>query len=390
VVLRGVWGAGREGTGVTSLYLHVPFCFHKCHYCDFYSIVDKQDRQGVFTDRLLRELGALAEFAGPLETVFVGGGTPTLLRVELWERVLGAMRERFKFAEGCEFTVECNPETATPELFQVLQAGGVNRVSIGAQSFESRHLKTLERWHDPAKVFRAVELARGAGIERQSLDLIWGVPGQTLGEWESDLRTALSAGTTHLSCYSLTYEQGTAMTARLNRGEFVKTDEDVDADMFERTLEVLRGAGLERYEVSNFARPGDECRHNLVYWRQGDWLAAGPSASGHVAGWRWKNVARLDDWIGFDDGGFAPVMDVEEVEPRRNLRERIMTGLRIVEGVEVERAVLDAGARGGELRRVAGLNVERGLMVERGGRWALTDRGFMVGDAVAAEMMRVV
>lgn len=370
------------GTRAGSLYVHVPFCFHKCHYCDFYSIVDKQDRQGAFAERLCGELRALAPWAGPLRTVFVGGGTPTLLRVELWEKVLGVLRGVYQFAPGHEFTVECNPETATPELFGVLAAGGVNRVSIGAQSFNPSHLKTLERWHDPANVARALEMARAGGISRQSLDLIWGVPGQTLEQWGEDLRMALAMGTTHLSCYSLTYEPGTAMTARLNRGEFAKVDEDLDADMFCLTLETVRRAGLERYEVSNFAKAGDECRHNLAYWRQENWLAAGPSASAHMAGWRWKNTPRLDDWLGFEDRGFAPVVDLEPAKARRNLRERIMTGLRIAEGMPVVEDV--------KVRSAAARNIERGLLVERGGRWVMTDAGFLVGDSVAAELMAAV
>ncbi|HYE62676.1 MAG TPA: radical SAM family heme chaperone HemW [Phycisphaerales bacterium] len=399
-VLRRASPAAGEGhaptSPATSLYIHVPFCFHKCHYCDFYSIVDTQDRQAPFVDRLTRELAALAPFAGPLGTIFIGGGTPTLLRPDLWVKLLGAIRSTFALTPHLEFTVECNPETATPELFAILadggSSGGVNRVSIGAQSFESRHLKTLERWHDPEKVFRAIELAREAGIPRQSLDLIWGVPGQTLPEWEHDLTTALSAATTHLSCYSLTYEPGTAMTARLSRGEFARTDEDLDADMFIRTLEMLRAAGLERYEVSNFAKPGDECRHNLAYWRQHNWLAAGPSASGHMNGYRWKNLPRLDDYLNSDTSGFAPVMDVEDADPRRNLRERIMTGLRTAEGLDTARTLRDAAhispTTPDALTRAAARQIAQGNLTDTANRWRLTDDGFLIADTIAAELMR--
>ncbi|QYU68363.1 coproporphyrinogen III oxidase family protein [Leptolyngbya sp. 15MV] len=207
---------------VRSLYIHIPFCFHKCHYCDFYSFVDTQDRQGPMVDRLVRELSAQAPWTRGevLETVFVGGGTPSLLRPELWERLLGAMHAVLRFGQQTEFTVECNPETVTPELMAVLRSGGVNRVSIGAQSFEARHLRTLERWHDPENVARAIELARRAGIERQSVDLIYAIPGQTLDDWARDLERTLALGTTHVSCYNLTYEPNTAMAVRLRRGEF--------------------------------------------------------------------------------------------------------------------------------------------------------------------------
>ncbi|MFI4898367.1 MAG: radical SAM family heme chaperone HemW, partial [Phycisphaerales bacterium JB059] len=323
--------------GARSLYIHVPFCAHKCHYCDFYSIVDRQDRQAAFTRRLIRELTALAPFAGPIETIFVGGGTPTLLAPECWVDLLDALHDRFDLSRlrsgAAEFSVECNPETATPELFETLRAGGVNRISIGAQSFNPTHLKTLERWHNPDNVARSIDMARAAGIERQSLDLIFGVPGQSLADWGEDLTRVLELGTEHLSCYALTYEPNTAMTARLERHEFEPADEDVEADMYELTLERLAASGLERYEVSNFARPGRECAHNLAYWRQRDWLAAGPSASGHIAGRRWKNAARLDDYLRTDDEGFAPIMEHEPPDGRRAVSERIMTGIRLREGL---------------------------------------------------------
>ena len=192
-----------------SLYLHIPFCFHKCHYCDFYSLVDSRDRQEPFVERLEQEIRALGPLAGakPLQTIFVGGGTPTLLRPLLWERLLGVLHEIFTFGpQDCEFSVECNPETASAELFDILVQGGVNRLSIGCQSFDPTHLATLERWHDPASVACAIELARSAGIARLSLDLIFAIPGQTLEQWETDLRRALDFGITHLSCYCLTYE----------------------------------------------------------------------------------------------------------------------------------------------------------------------------------------
>ncbi len=282
-VLRG--GGGTAG----SLYIHVPFCFHKCHYCDFYSIVDMQDRQGPFAERLKRELGALAGYAArPLRTIFVGGGTPSLMRADLWRGVLGVLASEFDLSEmgagAGEFTVECNPETVTEELLGVLREGGVTRISMGAQSFSARHLATLDRKHDPENVEKALVLARAAGISRRSVDLIFGVPGQTVEEWCADLKRATALGTEHLSCYSLTYEPGTAMTARLMRGEFSPCDEGLEVEMHEATLETLRGHGFERYEVSNYARPGAECRHNMAYWRQEEWLAAGRRRRGTSRG----------------------------------------------------------------------------------------------------------
>ena len=374
-----------------ALYLHVPFCFHKCHYCDFYSLVDTRDRQEAFTTRLIAELDALSPHAGPLSSVFVGGGTPTLLRPGLWSRLLAALLDRFDLA-GAEFTVECNPETASPELFGVLAAGGVNRLSIGAQSFHLAHLKTLERWHDPANVGRAIRLANDAGIDRQSIDLIFAIPGQTLGQWHDDLRRALDLGVSHLSCYALTYEPNTAMTARLRRGDFTPTEEDLEADMLELTLRTLREAGYDRYEVSNYARPGLECRHNLAYWRQEPWLAAGPSASGHLAGWRWKNVPRLDSYLGDPLAtGLPPVVDVEAPDPARALAERLMTGLRLREGVDaivvLEEARRVDPALPDRLSEIAAAYEASGLLTARDDRWRLTDRGMMLADGIAAEFM---
>jgi len=378
---------GEPARGIRSLYLHIPFCFHKCHYCDFYSLVDTRDRQDAFTERLIAELAVLGRHAGPLETVFVGGGTPTLLRTDLWERLLGAFHESFILAAGCEFTVECNPETATAELFGVLSSGGVNRISMGAQSFNPTHLKTLERHHDPENVARAAELARAAGIDRLSIDLIFAIPGQTPDELDDDLRRALALGTEHLSAYALTYEPGTAMTMRMSRGEFTPAPEDLETEMLLHTVRTLAEAGLARYEVSNFARPGAECAHNLAYWRQDDWLAAGPSASGHARGARWKNVPRLDDYLGSER--YAPVIDFEPPDAARNLAEKIMTGLRITEGLDANELRVSAAAVNADEALDRGLQAaaQRGELELIEGRWRPTDSGFLVADRLAADLM---
>lgn len=386
--------AARTAVGVRSLYLHIPFCFHKCHYCDFYSIVDRRDRQEAFTRRLMEELGALAPFAAPLETVFVGGGTPTLLRADLWRELLAFLRRRFDLASGGppEFTVECNPETASPELFDALVAGGVNRLSIGAQSFDPRHLSTLERWHDRASVGRALAHARRAGIERLSLDLIYAIPGQTLADWRQDLERALELGPGHLSCYALTYEPNTAMTRRLERGDFAPAHDDLEVAMYEHTLARLREAGLERYEVSNFARPGHACRHNLAYWRAEPWLAAGPSASGHVAGHRWKVVPHLGEYLA--SSGLPPVVDHEPPDPRRALSERLMTGVRIASGVPVAETLARAReiAPEVELRLAAAATraAAEGLLEACADRWRPTGRGFLFADGLAWRLMEAV
>lgn len=388
-----------------SLYIHIPFCFHKCHYCDFYSIVDTQDRAERFTERLARELRAIAPWAQglPLRTIFVGGGTPTLLPELVWRTLLETLHDAFDLslmrpARDGEFTVECNPETATAPLMRTLAGGGVNRLSIGAQSFNKAHLATLERWHDPDAVPRALDLARDAGIQRLNLDLIHAIPGQTIESCIEDLRRALALGVEHISAYSLTYEPGTAMTARLERGEFRPADEQTDADMMLAIRDQLRAHGFRRYEISNYALPGAECRHNLAYWRQDPWLAAGPSASAHLAGHRWKNVPRLGDYLDLDDEGRPPVIDHETPHPRRALAERIMTGLRLSDGLDAHAVLAPAHAIGpdlpGALRAHAGRLRREGLLRPRSparvDRWILTESGVLLADRVAAGFMAIV
>lgn len=422
----------RSHPPVTSLYVHVPFCSHKCHYCDFYSIVDTQDRMDLFCDRLIIELRTLAPHthAQPLQTIFVGGGTPSLLGPARWSRLLHALKDSFDLslmsatsnevpaASGSgihigEFTIECNPESSSLELFEVFAAGGVNRVSIGAQSFNTAHLKTLERWHDPSNVFKAVEAARAGGIHRQSLDLIFAVPGQTIAEWLLDLETAISAGTSHISCYNLTYEPNTAMTQRLQAGAFTPIDEETEIEMFSRTRQRLQAAGLSAYEVSNFAHTehgatthSQECRHNLAYWRQQQWLAAGPGASGHLfaskdrraGGWRWKNTPRLGDYLAGDATGnagwHAPVSDVEHPDPARAVRERVMTGLRLREGIARDEILADADSAtagsGAHLLARAKPYEDRALLLVSGDRWILSEGAMLRADGIAADLMRAI
>ncbi|MDP1661737.1 MAG: radical SAM family heme chaperone HemW [Phycisphaerales bacterium] len=405
---------------VRSLYIHTPFCSHKCHYCDFYSFVDDgkggRDLQEAFVDRLIAELRALAPWArgAPLRTVFIGGGTPSLLRMELWERLLAVIEGEFDLSgiretgaatvvgDGWglpEFTVECNPESTTAELGAVLKAGGVTRVSMGAQSFVPRHLKTLERTHNPDNVERGLEAVRAAGIGRQSVDLIYAIPGQTLGEWESDLDRALALRTTHLSCYNLTYEPQTQMTARMKRGEFVPVEEELEAAMFEATTRALEAKGLKRYEVSNYAvpagegGPGMESRHNLAYWLQEDWLAAGPSASGHIRGVRTKNVGNIRMYL--EGEGTSLLSDHEPADAVRAVRERLMTGVRLARGVEaaelLEMAEQVSPGSGERLARTVAELQGDGLLAHDGARWRVKgERGWLVADWIAKRLMGAV
>ena len=367
-----------DDASISSLYIHIPFCFHKCHYCDFYSLVTSPEMQVPFLDRLESELKALSRFAGPLKTIFIGGGTPTLLDISLWKRLLVKMHEFFDLDTCNEFTVECNPETVSEELLEVLQAGGVNRLSIGAQSFNPRFLATLEREHNPDSVIRSLDLAHKTGFTRLSLDLIFAIPGQTLTDWDKDLQMVTDLETSHLSCYCLTYEPGTLLWKRREQGQVRETDEEVAAEMYRHTVSFLKERGFHRYEISNFSLNGQECLHNLVYWRGGEYLAAGPSASGHLNGWRWKNEPDLRSY--FDSTDLSSVVDVEPPDEKRTLVEKLMLGLRLNEGVKLNwpAAVKD---------RLTELAAEGLLEISRDNRIRLTETGFLQCDTVTADLM---
>ncbi|MEX2670582.1 MAG: radical SAM family heme chaperone HemW [Phycisphaeraceae bacterium] len=367
-----------------GLYVHIPFCFHKCHYCDFYSIVDDHDRQTLFTDRLIGEIRATAPLThGPLRSIFVGGGTPTLLRPDLWQRLLTAIHESFALADNLEFTVEANPETVTAELMSVLAAGGVNRLSVGAQSFNPQHLQTLERHHQPENVGRSFTLARQAGIDNVNLDLIFAVPGQTLADWQADLTRALALEPTHLSCYALMYEPNTPLTKKLERGRIHRADEDLEAAMFAHTIATLTAAGFENYEVSNFAKPGRRCRHNLLYWHSENTLAVGPSASGHLNGVRWKNVPHLGRYLA-SEGDQTPITDVEKLSPEDSLGEQLMLRIRLLDGIEHAWLNDHLDAR---RREAIEQLITDGLLERTPDHLKLTPRGLMLADTVCTTLL---
>jgi oxygen-independent coproporphyrinogen III oxidase len=394
---------------IHGLYLHVPFCFHKCHYCDFYSLVEpegKPDRQDTFTDALIAELLAQVDRYRPEpQTIFVGGGTPTLLRPELWQRLLDAMR-RVGVLEGVkEFTVEANPETVSGELMAVLAAGGVNRVSMGAQSFNPEHLKTLERWHDPETVPRAMQIVRDAGIDNINLDMIFAVPGQTLDTLDRDLDAALGLKPTHLSCYSLIFEPNTPLTQKMKLGRISPVGEDIERDMYDHVMKRLEAAGFEHYEVSNWAgrcarsdgqcsieegtsnindRTSNICQHNMVYWTNKNWLGVGPSAASHVDGKRWKNEPHLARYLaGAPD---PPTMDHEQLPPRRSIGEQIMLGLRLRRGLEVDwvnQHLTPDDPRHTTIDELIQIN-----MLERTDtHLRLTHRGLFLADSVIAKLL---
>lgn len=382
------------GGSPCAAYLHVPFCFHKCHYCDFYSIVDNRDRQGAFVDRLMGELRAASRFFDkPIQTIFVGGGTPTLMSPDSWRLLLPVIRESLPLIDGGEFTIEANPETVTRELVDVLVDGGVNRISIGAQSFNHQHLKTLERWHDPRNVERSVEILRAAGIENFNLDLIFAIPGQTIEDWQSDLEAAIALRPAHLSGYGLMYEPNTPLTVRMKNGQVQPVEQDVEAAMYDAAIDRLSPAGFEHYEISNWARidesavEGNRCRHNMLYWTNANWWAFGPSASGHLNGLRWKNVPRLGEYL--DHGPFPNIIDVERTSTSQRIGEQFMLGLRLIDGMTHERVdqLLGDDSNVGARKSAIARHKASGLLQSTATHLQLSRRGLMLADTVLSDLV---
>lgn len=371
----------------SGLYVHVPFCVHKCHYCDFYSITRQTPlRMASFVDRLLAEaaLWSSACAETTFRTVFFGGGTPSLLSADQLRRLVEGLRSRLDLSQVDEFTVECNPATVDFDWLAAAASLGVNRLSFGAQSFHRDELRVLERHHDPADVHESLTLARRAGFSRLSLDLIYGIPGQTLERWADSLEAALSCGTTHLSAYLLTYEPGTPLTVRRRLGQLIPLDEAVELSMLGYTRRRLREAGLPAYEISNFAAPGQVCHHNLNYWRGGSYLGLGPSAASHWDGWRWRNRPHLGEWERCVDAATLPAIDVEQLPHDRRVAERAYLNLRLTEGVVWDDLGEGARERFGDF-------VQRyqrtGLLACDDRRFWLTETGVAVADGLSAELL---
>ncbi len=325
-----------------GLYLHVPFCAHRCGYCDFATAVAGSDAEVARYVQALQQQVVREAADGPtggggwptVTSVFVGGGTPTLLPRGDLAAILGRVRACFDVAPDAEVTVECNPETASPELFDELVGAGVTRLSMGAQSFAPHVLSTLERGHDAERPIEAVAMAREAGIGQVNLDLIYGTPGATDQDWATTLDGVLAAGVDHVSAYALTIHDNTAFGQAVRRGQMPDVDEDLQRDRFDAAREALGAGGFEHYEISNWALGSTaRSRHNLLYWRHGDYLAFGVGAHGHWRGRRWWNTRSTTSYLDAVEAGRSPVTGSEDLTDDERAEERLLLGLRVREGL---------------------------------------------------------
>jgi oxygen-independent coproporphyrinogen-3 oxidase len=364
-----------------SAYVHVPFCRHRCGYCNFTLIAGRDDLIERYLETLAREL-LLLERPRTVDTLFFGGGTPTHLPAEQLARLLRLVSEWFPLSAAGEFSAEANPLDLTHERLRVLQGAGITRLSLGAQSFQPDKLQILERDHQPGEIESAFHAAKD--IARSvSLDLIFGTPGETVEAWENDLNRALALRPDHVSTYGLTIERGTSFYPRVERGELVPAPEEAAATMYERAIDLLTAAGYEHYEVSNFALPGHRCRHNETYWLGREYFAAGPGAARYVGGERSMNHRSTTTWMQRLARGESPVAESEKLEPEERARERLVFGLRRLPGIELESFARETGYT---VQDLGGLTLERylehGWLELQGSQLRLTRRGLLISDSL--------
>jgi oxygen-independent coproporphyrinogen-3 oxidase len=365
----------RTSEAIRHLYVHIPFCARICPYCAFYKDRADGSQTQRFCEALLREIeNAAKQFPLALETIFFGGGTPTALTTAQLEFLLSGMRDRLDLSQVTEWTLEANPGSVSPRKATLLHEMGVNRISLGVQSWDDELLKLLGREHDAAQAEKSFHLLRATGFSTVSIDLMFGLPGQSLAQWEADLRKTIALKPDHISTYCLTYEEDTEFFLRHASGEF-REDPESDARFLETAMQMLEAAGFVHYEISNYARPGFESTHNRGYWAGDDYLGIGPSAFSTVGMKRWQNVC---DYRGYADrvlAGSSPIESTEALTPEMKRTERIALGLRTRDGI----ARRELEARPNESRQL----IELGLLRELNGSFILTPRGKLLADSVA-------
>jgi putative oxygen-independent coproporphyrinogen III oxidase len=387
-------GVGRRPFG---FYVHVPFCTVRCGYCDFntYTAEELGDAPGAsrssYAEAAIAEIRrarlVLGERDVPVSTVFLGGGTPTLLKPVDLAAILAAIASEFGLEHGAEITTESNPDSVARWDLEGLRSAGFNRISFGMQSAVSRVLATLDRSHDPLRVPAVVDWSRDAGFEQVSLDLIYGTPGETLADWETSIDAALACDPDHLSAYSLIVEEGTALARRIRSGELTMPDDDDVADKYELADERFAAAGLSWYEVSNWARDdASRCRHNLLYWTGGDWWGVGPGAHSHVGGVRWWNVKHPAAYADRLAAGVSPAHGREVLDSETRRVERVLLELRLSEGLSLD-VLDDVGRKAVPDLVIRGLLAPAGTAAGPGRRLTLTRTGRLLADAVLRDLV---
>ena len=371
-----------------GIYIHMPFCRVKCMYCDFYSVADRDDVIPAYFQALLSEIELCETNTSDYEidTIFIGGGTPSLTPPKQLEKLIRSLDEKFDLSHVIEFTMEANPGEASADHLRAYHNLGVNRISMGVQSLEPELLKFLTRIHGPEEVFNTFEIARSAGFDNINCDLIFNIPGQTIDIWKRDLLTIMDFRPEHMSCYSLTVEKGTQLYQYVNQGKVAMPDEDQSAAFYQCSQSTLSKNGFEQYEISNWSRHNLECRHNLHYWEIDPYLAFGPSAHGFDGVNRFSNVRNLDEYIKQLRDGILPRQNDYILSAKERVNELIGFGLRINNGIdlseipmefqnEVNRSIVQIESKWGN------------YFIQKTDRLKLTPEGFAFADAIAVDLM---
>lgn len=381
-------GMMRRMTDV-GLYVHVPFCPSKCGYCDFESHVPDPDEFSPLVDALLMEMVTAIDGRDiRVDTIFVGGGTPTFLPTDCLQRLFDRLGRYARGHRATEFTVETNPGTLDADKAEILRACGVNRISMGAQSFHESELAVLERRHRPDQISRSAAVIRETGFPHFNIDLIFGVPGQNRASWGKSIRRAIDLGPDHLACYGLTYEPGTRLYEQTLAGSVNRMGEDLEAALYTMTMEQLPAAGFQQYEISSYARPGARSLHNLRYWYNLPTVGIGPAAASYLDGQRWRNVPESAEYVRRTLAGEPTAIDIERLEPIRRAGETAMLMLRLTEGIGRRRFRESTGF---DAQALFAEPIERHhsagrLLVDRE-RIALTPAGRLVADSVMADFL---
>ncbi len=373
-------------TTARSVYVHIPFCRHRCGYCNFTVTAGRKDLHEPLLRALELEFQTL-NVPRPIDTLYIGGGTPTQLSIEHLRRLCCLMRHWFPPTIGYEWSMEANPSDLDSERMEALVESGITRISLGVQSFDAGKLTTLERTHRAADVRRVFHEAR-RHFASVSLDLIFAVPGETLAQWQNDLQSAIDLNPDHLSTYGLTYERGARFFGLLRRGKLRQVDEETERAMYEWTIDRLVSLGWEHYEVSNFAKPGHRCRHNEVYWKGEPFFAAGPGAARYIDGQREVNHRSTTTYLKRVLAGQSPVAERQRLSPEDRAREQLVFQLRMLEGVSYTAFAARTGFR---IEQLAGTAIREytalGFFEQAGDRIRLSRRGLLVSDAIWPELL---
>jgi oxygen-independent coproporphyrinogen III oxidase len=364
------------------LYIHIPFCVKKCVYCDFFSVSYDESTVKAYVDALCKELSLKKHPGDSLKTVYVGGGTPTLLPAVCCNILFGYLRDNFPIAPDAEITVEANPGTVDEAIIETLLSLGVDRLSIGVQSFNDKELATLGRIHSSDEALESIVSIKKAGLKNFSIDLMYGIPGQTTASWRESLTRVVELSPTHISAYELTPEESTPLASLITSGTISMLNEELILDMYDHAIDYLADHGYEHYEISNFALPGYQCIHNLNYWNRGEYIGIGAGAHSFVRGVRSKNIADINKYIAHMGKGVLPESESSAVSPEEALKEMIFLGLRKTEGLNIRRA----GEAGLSLLDASGELVAEGYLKVTGEYLSLTRKGLVVSNTVIAKL----